>query len=255
MSMAFQEKKNRRNPEKKPHSAGDDRNLVLVDEDFQDADFEDRVWLYWQRHGKKTVAIAVLVFLAIIGTIVYVEVGKMRLAALQNEFANAQTTEQKLAFAAANTSDTIAGTAYFAAGNELFSAEKYSEAAEAYGNAARVFSREEKTASMGARAQIAQASALARAKDGLAPALALLKTLAGTPSADPLYRGQAMYALAAEALSAGNLAEARLWLNEIERALPPQNVWRPQAQVLIEIEPKLASDVVAAGTPATQEAL
>ena len=49
-------------------SAGDDRNLVLVDDDFQDADFEDKVWLFWRRHGKKTVAIAALVFFAIVSS-------------------------------------------------------------------------------------------------------------------------------------------------------------------------------------------
>lgn len=238
--MPNQKKERFSSAEKKNAAAGDDRNLVLVDEDFQDADFEDRVWLFWQRHGKKTVAIAVAVFLAIIGAIVFVEVGKMRVNALQNEYAATNSVAEKLAFAAANESDPIAGTAYFSAANALVSEEKFREAAEAYGNAARVFAGTPEFAAMRDRAKIAQAAALARDAAGKEQSLALLKTLAGTPDADPLYRGQAMYVLAAEALAAGNLDESRLWINEIERALSPANIWRGQAQVLLSFEPKLA---------------
>lgn len=241
-------------------AAGDDRNLVLVDDDFQDADFEDRVWLFWQRHGKQTIAAAAAVFLAIIGVIVYVEVSKMRLAALQAEYSAAETVEQKLAFARANESDPLAGTAYFAAGGELAAAEKFAEAADAFADAARVFSGEKDFSAMRDRALVSQAASLARAGTPGAPeaADALLKKLAGTPDADPLYRGQAMYELASNALARGNADEARLWINEMDRSLDPMNFWQVRKRGLIAIEPKLlrpedagaaASDAAETETP------
>ncbi|MBQ8445534.1 MAG: hypothetical protein IJX22_04010 [Opitutales bacterium] len=224
-------------------TAGDDRNLVLVDEDFQDADFEDRVWLFWQRHGKRTIAVGVTLFLAIIAAIVYVQVGKMRIAALQAEYAATETPEQKLAFAKANESEPIAGTAYFAVGTEFANDGKYAEASDAFANAARVFAGKEEFNAMQNRAVIASAAALARTgtPENLASAKESLKTLAGTPAADPLYRGQAMYELAVSAVAAGNLDEARLWINEMDRSLEPTNFWQARKRTLIAIEPKLAT--------------
>lgn len=246
MNQRFQNKK------KPKPAAGDDRNLVLVDEDFQDADFEDRVWLFWQRHGRKTVTGAVVLFLAIIGVIVYVEVGKMRLEALKAEYAAAETAEQKLAFARGNESDPLAGTAYFAVGGEYADAGKFAEAADAFGNAARVFSGEKEFYAMRDRASIAQAACLARQNtpDAEAQADALLKKLAGTPDADPLYRGQAMYELAAVALAKGDLSASRLWLNEMDRALDPMNPWQIRKGALIALEPKLAQPETPAAVPA-----
>lgn len=221
-------------------AAGDDRNLVLVDDDFQDADFEDRVWLFWQRHGKKTVAAATALFLAIIGAIVYVEVGEMRISGLQAEYATLQTPEQKLAFADANKKDPIAGTAYYSAAQALVEEGKFAEAAAAYENAARVLSQPEFLA-MSDRAKIAQAACLARINtpEATAQSQDILKKLAGSPATDSLYRGQAMYELATSALSAGNIADARLWINEMDRSLDAGNVWQERKRALLLIEPKL----------------
>lgn len=226
---------------KKAGSAiGDDRNLVLVDDDFQDADFEDRVWLFWQRHGKKTVAAATALFLAIIGVIVYVEVREMRVSDLQVEYATLQTPDQKLAFAKANEKDPIAGTAYYAAAQALVEEGKFAEAATAYENAARVFTQPEFLA-MSDRAKIAQAACLARinTQEATARSQAILKRLAASPAADPLYRGQAMYELATFALSSGNIAEARLWINEMDRTLDSGNIWQERKRELLLIEPEL----------------
>lgn len=224
-------------------TAGDDRNLVLVDEDFQDADFEDRVWLFWQRHGKRTIAAGVTLFLAIIAAIVYVQVGKMRIAALQAEYAATETAEQKLAFAQANESEPIAGTAYFAVGSEFADADKYAEAADAFAAAARVLAGKKEFNAMQNRAVVAHAAALARTgtPENISAAKDSLKKLAGTPDADTLYRGQAMYELAASAVASGNLDEARLWINEMDRALESTNFWQAHKRALIAIEPQLAA--------------
>lgn len=224
-------------------AAGDDRNLVLVDEDFQDADFEDRVWLFWQRHGRKTIAGAVALFLAIIAVIVVIEVKKMQLAALQADFTATTTAEQKLAFAAENSDEPLAGTAYFAVGAEFAEAGKYAESAQAFAKAAAVFGALDGFADMRDRALVAQAAATAHAgtPEALAEAQEILKKIAQTPTSDALYRGQAMYELATIALSAGDIETARLWLNEMDRALDAANVWQERKRTLILLEPALAA--------------
>lgn len=223
-------------------AAGDDRNLVLVDEDFQDADFEDHVWLFWQRHGRQTIAVATLVFVAIIAAIVFVEVKKMRLSSLQIDFSAAETIEQKLAFAAANENRPLAGAAYFAVGTEYSEAEKFAEAADAFGKAAAVFDDFDDFAAMRDRALVAQAASTARTgtPESLAAAQELLKKIAASPNSDPLYRGQAMYELATIALSADDFATARLWLNEMDRSLEPANFWQERKRSLLILEPALA---------------
>lgn len=240
-------------------AAGDDRNLVLVDEDFQDADFEDHVWLFWQRHGRQTIAVATLVFVAIIAAIVFVEVKKMRLSSLQIDFSAAETIEQKLAFAAANENRPLAGAAYFAVGTEYSEAEKFAEAADAFGKAAAVFDDFDDFAAMRDRALVAQAASTARTgtPDSLAAAQELLKKIAASPNSDPLYRGQAMYELATIALSADDFATARLWLNEMDRSLEPANFWQERKRSLLILEPALAlpeTTTAAAATDATAPA-
>lgn len=224
-------------------AAGDDRNLVLVDEDFQDADFEDRVWLFWQRHGRKTIAGAVALFLAIIAVIVVIEVKKMQLAALQAAYTAATTSEQKLAFAAENADEPLAGTAYFVVGAEFAEAGKYAESAEVFAKAAAVFGALDGFADMRDRALVAQAAATAQAgtPESLAEAQEILKKIAQSPASDALYRGQAMYELATIALSAGDIETARLWLNEMDRALDAANVWQERKRTLILLEPALAA--------------
>ena len=113
-------------------SAGDDRNLVLVDDDFQDADFEDKVWLFWRRHGKKTVAIAALVFFAALAVIVYTQLKQMHVYALQNEYAALSTADERRAFAREHLADPMSGTIFYALGNALYGESKFAEAAADY---------------------------------------------------------------------------------------------------------------------------
>ena len=104
------------------------------------------------------------------------------------------------------------------------------------------------------RATVARAAALARTgtPEALASAKEILKNLAGTPTADPLYRGQAMYELASLALAAGTLDEARLWLDEMDRSLDAANFWQERKRALISIEPKLSQIPEPQAAPAPQ---
>lgn len=251
----FMAKKAIRNEKQKfKGSAGDDRNLVLVDDDFQDADFEDKVWLFWRRHGKKTIAIATLIFFAALAVIVYTQAKKMHVVSLQNDYAALKTDDERRAFARENTADPMAGTIFFALGNNLFREGKYAEAAEDYRAAATVFAALAGTefAMPRDRAKLAEAASLQKlGKQD--EALALLAALAGTLETDETIRGQAMYNLAVTALDKDDLDTARSWLNEMDRALSPQNMWHAQKQSLLRIDPRLIEAASEPSVPETRQ--
>ena len=50
-----------------------------------------------------------------------------------------------------------------------------------------------------------------------------------------------MYNLAVLALSTGDVAGARGWLDEMDRALSAQNMWHSEKSNLIRLEPSLAA--------------
>ena len=228
-------------------SAGDDRNLVLVDDDFQDADFEDKVWLFWRRHGKKTVTIAALVFFAALAVIVYTQLKQMHVHALQNEYATLNTAAERRAFAREHLADPMSGTIFYALGNALYGESKFAEAAADYNAAASVFASLSGAEYALPRDRANFAEAVALQKAGKADeALALLSALAGTLETEETVRGQAMYNLAVTALAQNDLDTARNWLDEMDRALSAQNMWHAQKQNLLRLDPRLVA-------PAAQE--
>ncbi len=222
---------------------GDDRNLVLVDDDFQDADFEDKVWLFWKRHGKKTIATAVVVFFAILGAIIYTQGKKIHEANLQEEYAAATTPEARRAFAEAHRSDPMSGTAFYGLANELLKDGKFEEAAKDYAAAAEVFGALSDDAFVLARdnAKIGEAISLSKAGKA-AEAKELFKALAGTLKTESVVRGQAMYNLAVLALAEDDIAGARAWLDEMDRSLPAQSFWITEKRGLIAMEPRLVAE-------------
>ncbi len=221
-------------------TAGDDRNLVLVDDDFQDADFEDKVWLFWKRHGKKTIFAAVALFLAIFGAIVYVQSKNIHEANLFAKFAAAKTPEQKRKFASENVSDPIAGTIFYEFAAENFAAEKFEDAAKDFEEAAKIFANfdEETFAFARSRAEIGAANSLLKAKK-TDEAKEIFKKVASTLTSETTMRGQAMFNLAVLALAENDVPAAKMWLNEIDRALPATNFWVSEKRNLIDLEPRL----------------
>lgn len=232
----------RNNKQNFKNTAGDDRNLVLVDDDFQDADFEDKVWLFWRRHGRKTIAVAALIFFSALSVIIYTQGQKIHVESLQSEYATLTTMEDRRAFAQENSSDPMAGTIFYQLGNELFREGKFEAAASEYRSAATVYEKLQNPdfALPRDRAKFSEAVALERAGQKEA-SQGLLKTLAGTLETDENVRGQAMYNLAVSALNVGDLETARNWLNEMDRALSAQNMWHAEKENLLRLEPGLVS--------------
>ncbi|MCR5183835.1 MAG: hypothetical protein K6B46_03950 [Opitutales bacterium] len=216
--------------------AGDDRNLVLVDKDFEEADFEDKVWLFWRRHGKKVVAAGVAVFLVCFAGIVWTQSRQIHVDGLQADYAALSDDEARLAFAREHIEDPMAGTIFMQQAARLASAKDFVAAAENYESASQVFAAGD--ALVRDRARFAAAECFYRAGQA-EKAESILKSLAGTLETEETVRGQAMWTLALLAYSKGDIEGTKAQLAEMDRALGQTNIYREQMRSLKESDAQL----------------
>ncbi|MDR3229410.1 MAG: hypothetical protein LBT53_08380 [Puniceicoccales bacterium] len=233
---------------KKDPRKGDDRNLVVVDQDFGQPDLDDRIFLFWTRHK---VAILASCFLAVAGTaswIAWAAAQDFRLAAFQNEYkAVADKPADKLAFAAANKGKPLAGIAALEAADALFADKKFADADKAYAAARENFNVADKAlAALAARAHIGTAFAKIEAANPAAAA-ATLAEIAEIRAYPAALRGRALYTLALLALEKKDFATTRKWLDRIDRDVATESVWVAQKRNLVTSVPELA--IPASPTP------
>ncbi|MFZ9344929.1 MAG: hypothetical protein ACO268_07215 [Opitutales bacterium] len=222
--------------------ADDDRNLVVVDEDFQNADAEDRLWLFWERNKTLIVrgsALVILGILAAIGHHFWQEAQREEVGA---EYAACQDEAARRAFAARHPGDPLAAVALAEVGDDLKRAGKLAEAAKAYDEAAAAAGKAGDSPvvrSLALRARLY--AGLTRSELGEKGAEAAVAAIADEPSAPETVRGFAMLSLANLAIARGDSAEAAKWLNAMDKRLRPGSVWQSDKAFLVRSEPSLTN--------------
>jgi hypothetical protein len=222
--------------------ADDDRNLVVVDEDFQNADAEDRLWLFWERNKTLIVrgsALVILGILAAIGHHFWQEAQREEVGA---EYAACQDEAARRAFAARHPGDPLAAVALAEVGDDLKRAGKLAEAAKAYDEAAVAAGKAGDSPvvrSLALRARLY--AGLTRSELGEKGAEAAVAAIADEPSAPETVRGFAMLSLANLAIARGDSAEAAKWLNAMDKRLRPGSVWQSDKAFLVRSEPSLTN--------------
>ena len=218
--------------------AGDDRNLVIVDEDFAQADSEDRLWLFWERNRDRLVGGTVAIVVGLIAWFAFLSWSESRAEGLRAEYAAVKDDAGRLAFAAAHPGETLAAVALLEVADNLKSASKPAVAAyDAAAVAADAAGNTPALRTIGWRARL-YAGLLAQ-EAGAADAATRLAAVAETSAAPDAIRGQAMLALARGALAKSDLAGARAWLDRMDRQLGPNHPWREEQRELIISEPSL----------------
>jgi len=208
---------------------GDDRNLVVVDEDFSEAEFEDRMWLYWQRNKAFIVGTVVACFAVVIGVQGFRHFQSEGRKAMQDSYLAADSTEAKAAFGQENAGNPLGGLALLQAADAIYAEEDYAAAAEQYLAAAKAF--EEPIFKY--RAQLGAAMATLKAGDQEAGA-SQLAALSGETSAPEAVRAEAAYHLAALDIASGSFETAYETLSSIET-----RGWQQMAEQLIAEVPEL----------------
>lgn len=116
--------------------AADERKTVILDEDLDGVEFEDRVWLYWKRNRNFIVFTVTAAFAIVIG----VQAWKMYRAnaseSLAAAYCAASSPEELAKFAADNSGTTLAAVALLQNADAAYKAGKYPDAEKLYSQAA-----------------------------------------------------------------------------------------------------------------------
>ena len=229
---------------KKRPPSDDDRNLVVVDEDFANADAEDRLWLFWERNKNLIVRGTTVVVLAIIGAIGFHFWQESKREELGLAYVACQDEAARRAFAAAHPGEPLAAVALLEVADDLRKANKLEEAAKAYEAAGKAVAGDSKAVkAIATRARLY--AALTRQELGQAEAEAGIVAVAEDNSAPDTLRGYAMYVLANLALTKGDSAAAAKWVNLMDKRLKPNHVWASDKSWLVRSEPSLLTPVSA----------
>lgn len=208
----------------KSAAAGDDRNLVSIEDAMAGADFSDKLWLFWGRNQKAILFTALIVVLVVVG---YFGVHYMRAHAhstMQAAYVQAQSEPAGLAaFADEYAGSPLGGVAYLQLADEAYAKSEFSKAAGFYANAKQGLGP---TVLLG-RALLGEGVSLAR--EGKSDeARKLLGSLVENTSVLGALRGQAAFDLIVLEISADNADAARAWLKRIGE-IPGAEVWMQQA--------------------------
>ena len=232
-------------PETPPSPASpDERNLVNVDDAFQEADIDDRLWLWWQKNGRTLLYGLAAVALVIIGREVYQFSRERAVETMQDRFLKAAAAENETPlkdFGKANSDEPLGAFALLKAANAIYAEGEYSNAAMAYATAAEAL---ETAPVLRSRARIGQGMALVDAGDA-ERGLAILERVARDDTVLASLRAEAAFRLAMTAMNNGDAAKAGSWLGEI-LAINPGQQWERQVNLLLELDPDLSVQPAAA---------
>jgi len=223
-------------------SAGDDRNLVTVDDSYLAPTFEDRLRLFWAKNSRSVLAAIALVLAVILGKGAYEIVQAQREKAVAAEYAGAKaaTGDDRLkAFVAAHGDHVLGGLAQLTLADNAYSAGNYAEARTAYVKASGILKNDAfgQRARLGAAISAVQAGAAAEGE-------AALKQITADLGLGKALRAEAAYHLASLAAAAGNAAEA-IRLIEQTTTIDANGQWADRASMLRSTLPPVASAAAA----------
>jgi predicted negative regulator of RcsB-dependent stress response len=206
--------------------SGDDRNLVVVDENYVAPTFEDKLHLFWKNNGKIVIATCIVILLAILAKGGWEMVQSQREVGIENQYAAATTPEQLKAFAAANPGHSLAGLAHLRLADEAYAASRFADALAGYEKASATL----KAGPLAARAQLGLAMAKI-SSDKSAEGEAALKQLANDTTQLKGIRSEATYHLASLAAEAGRVDDVTRLSDQLMQ-LDASGFWAQRAMAL-----------------------
>jgi hypothetical protein len=209
-----------------PTPAGDDRNLVVVDENYVAPSFEDRLRLFWAKNSKLVIALLVVILLVVAAKEGWEYVAAERERGIGETFAAAATPAQVKSFIEANPEHPLSGVGHLRMADEAYAAGRFSDAIPGYEQAAGIL----KSGPLASRARLGAAMSkihAGRAADGEAA----LKAFAADANEIKAYRAEAAYHLASLASASGNAADVKVYSDQLMQ-LDPASPWTQRALAL-----------------------
>lgn len=230
-------------------TAGDDRNLVTIDENYLAPTLEDKLLIFWEKNGRTVIALLVIVAVAIVARWGFALFAENRERAVAADYSAASDSTALKSFADAHPSAALAGVAHLRLADEAYVAGKFSAAQADYDAAAKVLAGQP----LGDRARLGSALSQLQAGDG-AGAKSALEGLAGNTSFPRTLRGEAAFHLAMLARDAGQIADAHKWV-ELVLSVDPSGLWAQRSMQLRSSLPAAPAPVASAPAPAVTPAV
>ncbi|RRJ94513.1 hypothetical protein Ga0100231_009280 [Opitutaceae bacterium TAV4] len=233
---------------KSPALAGDDRNLVQVDETYAAASFEDKARLFWGKYSRIVWALIVIAMLLIVSRWVMATLAARHDEKVQRAYQTATTDEARRQFAKENSRHVLGAAASLELADAAYSKADYTAALAAYNEAA---------------ASLAGTPFAARARLGAAMSQVLggqteagqksLRLLSDDINLSAPIRAEAAYHLAVLLRDAGKTEDAGKLAEQIF-SIAPSSVWAQRGMMLkAQLPAAPAADTAPAAT-ATGEA-
>lgn len=192
-------------------SGVDERKTVVLDEDLENVEFDDKVWLYWKRNRNFIMLTLFAALLIVVGT----QGWKMYSASVNAELASAYeaaSANGTLAdFAKTNAGAKLSGVALMENADKFYNEAKYTEAKADYQKAQSAL----KSTILFGRVKLGEAVCeyMISKKSGKT----MLEGVFNDASIDGSYRAQAGYMLAQAQLAEGDKAAAKTVLENIAK--------------------------------------
>jgi len=190
----------------------DERKTVILDEQLDGVEFDDKVWLYWSRNKTSIITTVVLAFAIIIGVQSFKLYKEHSAQTLADAYSAASTPAQLEAFAADNSGTSLAGAAYLQNADAAYSKGDVAAALGLYSKAKKDLS----STVLYGRALLGEALCL-YAQDK-AKGLSALESVYAQTSIAGAYKEQAGYLLGVAYKSAGKTDAAKKVLAEVAQS-------------------------------------
>jgi len=234
--------------QKSSRTAGDDRNLVTIDENYLAPTFEDKLLMFWEKNGRAVIAVVVVVALGLVGRWGFLTYAASRERAIAAEYAAAKDGAALKTFAQAHPTASLAGIAHLRIADEAYAAGNYGAAVADYDAASKILSGQ----ALGDRARLGAAVSKLQAGDQ-AGGKAALETLANDVVFTRTLRAEAAFHLALQARDAGQPAEAKKMI-ELVLTADSTGLWAQRAMQLQSSLPAEPAPSVAPSAPVSAAA-
>jgi hypothetical protein len=209
-----------------PKNAGDDRNLVKVDENYVAPGFEDRARLFWEKKRPLVLGVLVAVVVAIVAKGGWDYFAAQTELEVEQAFAAASTPEKLKAFVAAHPDHSLAGVAQLQLADQAYATGKSADAIAGYAQAIALL----KAGPMASRAKLGAAMSTVQAGKTADGESALKQIVADTAQPKGA-RAEAAYHLASLAQTAHRDDEARRYADQVSQ-IDPTGQWVQRAMLL-----------------------
>ena len=232
------------NPPTAPQTpAGDDRNLVQVDETYLAPTFDDRVQAFWKKNQTLIVLGCAALLLVIVGRgAISIRQDHQRSAQAANYAAAGDDATALAAFAADHSGSMLAGVAELRLGDLALAAADYAQARGHYDTARLALAG----TPFAARLDLSRAITVLQSGE-VAGGTAALQALADDVNLAAEARAEATYHLASLAAEASDRDRVTSLVERIG-TLAPMSTWNQRAMMLLAMLP------AAPATPATPAA-